>query len=294
MPPLRDRLRDARRGYALETLALFAALTLTLALAGWLLAGVLGIVLALGAALLSARLLASMDTARAMRLAGAVPLSRWQAPAMVRAIAELTRRAGLDRPPALYLMPSRVPNAFAAGTGEDGAIAVSRGLVDGLDDRELAGVLAHEMSHLQAGDTVVMRFAGALVQTTRSVGQVGLVVCIVAAFMGEVVPLVVPLAFFAAPSIGLALQLWLSRRREFAADATAVALTGDAYGLASALCRLDHWRSRLRYLGYALGTPPSWLGTHPPTVERLGRLQALQPEAFLPRPPRRAVWHWAL
>jgi heat shock protein HtpX len=94
--------------------------------------------------------------------------------------------------------------------------------------------------------------------------------------------------------VALALQLWLSRRREFAADAAEVALTGDAYGLASALVRLDRWRSRLRYLGYTLGTPPNWLSSHPPTRERLERLQELQPEAFLPPPPRRAMWTWVL
>ncbi len=294
MPQSKERLIAAQRGYAGETLALFAALALTVALVGWLLGGLAGVLVALGLALVTARSIAALGTLRLMRLQGAVPLPAWRAPGLHRLARALAARAGLPAPPDLYLLPGGAPNAFAAGSGHDLAIAVSRGLVDTLDDRELAGVLAHEMGHIQAGDTDVMRFAGALVQATRTVGQVGLVLCVLAAFTGEAIPLLLPLAFFGAPSLALGLQLWLSRRREFAADAAATQLTGDAYGLASALVRLDRWRSRLRYLGYALGTPPSWLSTHPPTRERLARLQALQPEAFLPPPPRRAVWHWAL
>jgi heat shock protein HtpX len=107
------------------------------------------------------------------------------------------------------------------------------------------------------------------------------------------VPAVLPLLFAAAPTLALLLQLRLSRRREFAADATAVALTGDALGLASALHRLDRFRSRLRYLGYGLGAPPSWLSTHPATAERLQRLRALVPETRLPVAPPRTFWTWS-
>jgi heat shock protein HtpX len=291
---LDERLRAVQRGYTGETLALFAALALTLMLVGWLLAQAAGVVVALAVAFLSAQVLANLNPDQLMRMQGAVPLASWQAPGLHRVVAVLARRAELETRPKLYLLPGAVPNAFTVGEDDRAAVAVSRGLLGELGERELEGVVAHELAHVQAGDTRVMRIAGALVHTTRTVGQVGLITCALAALLGEPIPLVLPLLFFGAPAVALALQLWLARRREFAADATAVALTGDAYGLASALVRLDRWRSRLRYLGYALGTPPSWLSTHPPTRERLERLQELQPEAFLPRPPRRSVWTWAL
>lgn len=294
MLKLSQRLSAVQRGYAGETVALFGALALTLVLVGWLLGQLAGIVVALVVAFLTTRVLASLGPDQLLRMQGAVPLSGWQAPGLHRMLATLTRRAELEATPRLYLLPQGVPNAFTVGERDEAAVAVSRGLLGELGQRELTGVLAHELGHLQAGDIRVMRNAGALAHTTRTVGQVGLITCALAALLGESVPLVLPLAFFAAPSVALGLQLWLSRRREFAADAAAVALTGDAYGLASALVRLDRWRSRLRYLGYALGTPPSWLSTHPPTRERLQRLQELQPEAFLPPPPRRAMWTWAL
>jgi heat shock protein HtpX len=291
---LDERLRAVRRGYAGETLALFAALALTLMLVGWLLGQVVGVLIALAVAFFTTQILANLDTRQLMRMQGAVPLASWQAPGLHRVLGTLARRAELPATPELYLLPQAVPNAFTVGEEDRAAVGVSRGLLGELGQRELQGVIAHELGHLQAGDTKVMRIAGALVHTTRTVGQVGLITCALAALLGEPIPLVLPLLFFGAPSVAMALQLWLSRRREFAADAAAVALTGDAYGLASALVRLDRWRSRLRYLGYALGTPPSWLSSHPPTRERLNRLQALQPEAFLPPPPRRSVWTWAL
>ncbi len=292
MKRLHDRLHSARRGYQVEALALVAALGGTLVLAGWLLAGVLGVVASLAVAVITTRMLGALGTRGVMRLQRAMPLAPWQAPEIARSLALLAQRAGLVGPPRLYLLPGSVPNAFVVGSGDDTAVAVSKGLVTQLDRRELRGVLAHEVGHLQAGDTDVLRLSRALVQATRSVAQLGLLTCVASALLGSDVPLLVPLLFFGAPSAALALQLWLSRRREFAADAAAVALTDDAYGLASALCRLDRWRTRLRHLGYALGTPPSWLSTHPPTHERLARLQALQPEAFLPAPPRRTVWRW--
>ncbi|MFP4125214.1 MAG: zinc metalloprotease HtpX [Alphaproteobacteria bacterium] len=291
---LDERLRAVQRGYAGETLALFAALALTLMLVGWLLGQAMGVIVALAVAFITTQVLANLNTDQLMRMQGAVPLASWQAPGLHRLLATLARRAELAANPRLYLLPQAIPNAFTVGEADHAAIGVSRGLLSELGQRELQGVIAHELGHLQAGDTRVMRIAGALVHTTRTVGQVGLITCALAALFGEPIPLVLPLLFFGAPAVALALQLWLSRRREFAADAAAVALTGDAYGLASALVRLDRWRSRLRYLGYALGTPPSWLSSHPPTRERLERLQELQPEAFLPPAPRRSIWMWAL
>lgn len=261
-------------------------------LVGWLMAGTLGTLVALGFALLTGRALAGLSTAAIMRLQGARPIGGPAAPVLHRLAHALAVRAGLPRAPDLYLIPSDVPNAFATGGRADGAVALSRSLLQGLDERELAGVLAHEIAHIGAGDTTALRVAGALVETTRSVAQVGLLTCLVALFLGQEFPPLLPVAFALAPSLALLLQLRLSRRREFAADAAAVALTGDAHGLGSALCRLDRFRSRLRYLGYGLGAPPSWLSTHPPTKERLERLRRLQPGAALPLAPQRTLWSW--
>ncbi len=288
-----DRFALLQRGYATETLLLFLALAAMLALIGWLVGAWIGVAVALGFALFTGNLLAGLSSDRIMRLIGARPIHPAEAPMLYRSVQALARRAGLRQAPRLYLLPSDVPNALATGAADDAAVALSRGLLGALDEREVQGVLAHELGHVQAGDTAVLRFAGALVEATRAVAQVGLALCLVALLLGQPLPLVLPFVFVAAPLVAFGLQLLLSRRREFAADAAAVALTGDAGGLASALCRLDRYRSRLRALGYGLGAPPSWLSTHPPTGERLQRLKALQPEAFLPPPPRRVLWTWS-
>ncbi|MEO1090768.1 MAG: zinc metalloprotease HtpX [Pseudomonadota bacterium] len=286
------RTAEIERAYAGETLALIGALALMVAVVGGLFAGLGGAAVAVVCALILARGVVGLSTAGVMRANGARPIGPSSAPRLTRLAAHLARNAQLAAPPTLYLVPSRAPNAFAFGDRNDSGVALSQGLVQALDERELTGVLAHEISHVRAGDTHVLRIAGALVATIRAVAQIGLLLCIVALFLGERVPLVVALTFAVAPTLAFALQLWVSRRREFAADAGAVALTGDAVGLASALCRLDRWRARLRYLGYALGAPPTWLSTHPRTEERLRRLHALQPEAFLPAAPRRVLWSW--
>lgn len=81
------------------------------------------------------------------------------APGLVAALAELARRAGLQRAPALYRVPSRLPNAFALGSPEDSAICVTDGLLNLLDGRELAGVLAHEIGHIANRDLWIMSLA---------------------------------------------------------------------------------------------------------------------------------------
>jgi heat shock protein HtpX len=288
-----DRLALVQRGYAIETALLFVALAALLTLIGWLVGGPGGVAVALGFALLTGRLLAGLSSDVIMRFARGRPVHQAEAPNLYGRLARLARRARLPAVPRLYVLASDVPNAITTGEGDDAAIGLSRGLLYGLDDRELEGVLAHELAHIQSGDTRVIRLAGALVETIRVVAQVGLMICLVAYFVGEPVPLPLPVLFALAPLVGFGLQLWLSRRREFAADARAIALTGDAAGLARALCRLDRYRSRLRALGYGLGAPPSWLSTHPPTAERLARLEALQPQAFLPSAPPRVFWTWS-
>jgi len=92
-------------------------------------------------------------TRQAQRLTGR------DAAGLVAPLAELARRAGLQRAPALYQVPSRLPNAFALGSPEDSAICVTDGLLGLLDGRELAGVLAHEIGHIANRDLWIMSLA---------------------------------------------------------------------------------------------------------------------------------------
>ncbi len=217
-----------------------------------------------------------------MRLYRAKPLTVAQAPELVGAVAELAQRAALPQVPALYWIDSPVMNAFAVGHREAAAIAVTRGLLERLAPRELVAVLAHELSHVRNNDMWVMGLADAVSRLTANLSMVGQLMILVnlplLAMGGVTLPWSALLLLVFAPLVSTLLQLALSRTREYDADLGAVLLTGDPEGLASALARLEReqggWIERLLF-PEGRNPNPSWLRTHPPTGERIRRLQAL-------------------
>jgi heat shock protein HtpX len=197
---------------------------------------------------------------------------------------ELAHRAGLPARPTLYVIPSMTLNAFAAGRPEHAVIALTEGTLRRLTMREIAGVLAHEMSHIRNNDLWVMGLADALTRLSQSLSYVAVFLAILnvfAALQGEqVASWIGILLLYFAPALSSLLQLALSRAREFDADLEGAQLTGDPLGLASALRRIDahtgrFWEDILppvpgRRVGY-----PSLLRSHPPTEERVRRLVSL-------------------
>jgi heat shock protein HtpX len=218
------------------------------------------------------------------------PLSPYELPELHRIVRQLAARAGLPAQPDLFYVPSRMMNAFAVGSRENSAIAVTDGLLRGLDGRQLTGVLAHEMSHIRNGDLKVMALGDVLTRLTSlmsTLGLFGLALSLPAMMAsGFQVPwLAIGLLVF-APTIGGLMQLALSRAREYDADLDAAGLTGDPHGLASALVTLERRQGRL-WEGLILPgsrlPDPSMLRTHPKTEERVARLMSLAP------PPGRAI-----
>jgi heat shock protein HtpX len=207
--------------------------------------------------------------------------------------------AGMARTPDLYMIDDPAPNAFAAGRDPEHAyVAVTTGIVKLMDQRELAGVLAHELSHIRNRDVRLMSLAAVLVgvialasdllmritifggssdEREGGLGAIGIVVGIVAAIL--------------APIGASLLQMSLSRRREYLADASAVEITGDAEGLARALAALRADTQPLRTVTRAtahlyIESPlrdhkglRSSLGglfdTHPPLDDRIERLEEM-------------------
>lgn len=252
------------------------------AMAGHLLLGELGLWIVLGGGL-AALLVEPAGGARLMlRLVRARPLPPHAAPALWRTIETLARRAGLPTVPYPHYVASPIINAFAVGSREQSAIAVTDGLLQTLDQRELTGVLAHEVAHIVNGDLRVMGLAaqvGRITALFSLAGQVLLVVNLPGLLMGgwwQIDWLAVALLLF-SPQIALVAQMGLSRVREFDADLKAAALTGDPRGLALALARIERgsrsWLARL-VPGLDRGEPP-WLRSHPDTAERIERLTAL-------------------
>lgn len=278
---------------------------------GWVLFGTDGLVVAALLVPLALAIGPRVSPRLVLRACRAVPLAPAQAPGLYRLLAALAERAGLARTPRLWYVPTQAMNAFATGRAEDGAIAVTDGLLRRLAPRELAGVLAHEVAHLAANDVWVMTLADVVGRLTGALslfGQLLLVAWLPAALVaGAEIPVAPLAAMVLAPVASALLQLALSRTREFEADAAAAELTGDPLGLASALERLERlqggWLERL-----FMARPPRWLRTHPETGERVRRLLDLEraqrraraaawdygddPVFGSPAIARRPRWHW--
>ncbi|GAB4235591.1 MAG: zinc metalloprotease HtpX [Methyloligellaceae bacterium] len=223
---------------------------------------------------------------------GARELAAPEFPDGVSMLHALGERAGLPRPPALYYIPSELPNAFAMGTPQDSVVCVTDGLLRLLNRRELAGVLAHEVSHIANRDLWIMGLADAMsraVSVASWIGQFVLFINLPLLLAGAAhVPWHIPLLLIFSPTIMALMQLALSRTREYDADRGAVALTGDPEGLASALLKLEQRTGRFWEEIFLPGRripEPSLLRTHPPTQERVRRLRELAADAHRTPPP---------
>ncbi|MFL5259291.1 MAG: zinc metalloprotease HtpX [Hyphomicrobiales bacterium] len=213
----------------------------------------------------------------------AQPLSLDELPEIQRLVRELARRADLPTVPRLYHVPSRMLNAFAVGGRDDSAVAVTDGLLRSMTPRQIAGILAHEISHIRAGDLKVMALADVLNRLTSVLLIVGIIGIPAFIAAGMNVPWFGLLLLVFAPTSGGLLQLGLARTREFDADLEGAALTGDPEGLASALQTLERrqggaWEELLprRF------PDPSLLRTHPRTADRIRRLMILKPSGVPP------------
>ena len=267
----------------LQSLLLLSVMGGFLALLGWLLWGGSGIIWLLMPVVVLILFNPFASPELLMRLYRASRLTPEQAPALYRALKELSRRAKLPQVPTLYYLPSRMVNAFATGTQKHAAIAVTDGLLRSLDSREAVAVLAHELSHIQHNDMWVMGLAdlfSRLTSTLSLFGQFLLLLNLPLLMFSNVgINWFAILILIFAPSLSALAQLGLSRTREYNADMNAVMLTGDPEGLARALIKIE--RQQGSFLEQIIlpgrNTPdPSLLRTHPPTAERIRRLRELQ------------------
>jgi heat shock protein HtpX len=285
----RDTLFRHQAVNFLQSALMLAGMAALLGAIGWLLGGaeivvgiiVAGVVVFLMGPRVSPRLI--------LRLYAAQRLDHRSAPGLQRLLMDLSVRANLNRAPDLYYVPSQVINAFTVGGRNDAAIAITDGMLRELNARELAGVLAHELSHVRHNDTRVMGLADLVARFTHFLSLFGQLLILInlplILLTDATVPWTAVLLLVFAPNIAALLQLALSRTREFRADLGAVDITGDPEGLASALSKLEYQQQGLLqrlFLPQRQQAEPSLLRTHPGTHERVRRLLALRPE---PRRP---------
>jgi heat shock protein HtpX len=269
----------------LQTTSLLGLMIALLGLIGWIIAGLNGIVITIGLGLVLAVFARGPSTKMMFKAIGARKIEPEDAPGLYAILLELSRRAGLEHIPDVHLMDADMMMAFSAGHDErEAAIVLTGPLVQGLSAREIAGVLAHEISHIHCGDLVVMGMADFFTRITRTLCMLGIILILLN------VPLAVSdsghLSWFvlgvlvAAPMTNLLLQLTLSRAREYVADEGGVNLCGDPEALASALYKLE-LQQKGRWLSVFMprqpGPEPSLLRSHPEIEERVQRILNLTP-----------------
>lgn len=224
-----------------KTFVLLAALSGLLLWAGQAYGGTGGLVLMLGVAG-AMNLIAYFKSADiAIRMARAEPVDEHQHPGLVQMVRELSDRAG-EPVPDLYVSPSPQLNAFATGRNpEHGVVCVNQGLLDALDERELRGVLGHELQHVYNRDILIGTVAAMIATAITFLARIAMWGALLGGRGGDRDGgAIAQLALvFLAPIAALLIQMAVTRSRESLADRTGAELTGDPLALASALRKLE-------------------------------------------------------
>ena len=228
---------------SLKTWTLLAALAGLFIAVGGLLGGRSGLLIAfVFAVAMNAFVYWKSDTL-ALKANGARELQPGELPRVRQIVGDLANRAGLPMP-RLYLVDRPEPNAFATGRDPDhAAVAVTTGILDVMDERQLRGVLAHELSHVKNRDTLIGTIAATIGGAISFLAQMAQFQMIFGGGRddenGGGSGLGALVAIILAPIAALIIQLAVSRGREYGADRSGALLTGDPDGLASALQQLD-------------------------------------------------------
>lgn len=228
-----------------------------------------------------------------LRMYGAQEVSPAQAPELWSIVRELAQRANLPMP-RLYIIPEQAPNAFATGRNpENAAVAVTVGLLDMLDRQELAGVLAHELSHVKHRDTLIMTIAGSLAGAMSMIANMAMFSAMFGGGFSDddddgANPIGGLLGVLIAPIAASLIQMAISRSREFMADEEGAHLSRQPLALARALSKLEAWKQRLPMHAGSPATAHLFIvnpftgrglsnlfSTHPSTQARIERLQAM-------------------
>ncbi|HTZ98922.1 MAG TPA: zinc metalloprotease HtpX [Candidatus Aquilonibacter sp.] len=271
-----------------KTAFLLTALTLLLLFIGQAFGGRNGMTMALGLAIVMNGVAYFFSDKIALMSSGAQPISREEAPRLYAVMERLAGKANLPMPK-LYLIPQAAPNAFATGRNPSHAsVAVTQGLLELMNDEELEGVIAHELSHVRNYDILTSSIAATIAGAVTWVARMG--------FWfgggddrnrggGGIAAL---LTLILAPLAAMLLQLGISRQREYQADASGAKMVGYPNGLISALEKLGAYNKRI-----PTDMPPSTaalcivaplsagrmmaglFSTHPPLEDRIARLREM-------------------
>src|ERR1700723_3237765 len=271
----------------LKTAFLLTALTLLLLFVGGLFGGARGMTFALIIAIAMNGGAYFFSDKIALSSSGAIPITREQSPRLYAVMERLSSKANLPVPK-LFMIPQAAPNAFATGRNPSHAsVAVTQGLMELMNDDELEGVIAHELSHVRNYDILTSSIAATIAGAITWVARMGFW------FGGggnrqRGGGLTGILMLILAPFAALLLQMGISRQREYQADASGARMVGHPYGLIRALEKLGAYNKRI-----PMDVPPttsalmivqplsagqlfsSLFSTHPPLADRIAQLRAM-------------------
>jgi len=277
-----------------KTAFLLTALTLLLLFIGAAFGGRNGVTMALVFAIIMNGGAYFFSDKIALMSSGAQPISREQSPRLYAVMERLAAKANLPVPK-LYMIPQAAPNAFATGRNPSHAsVAVTQGLMELMDDEELEGVIAHELSHVRNYDILTSSIAATIAGAITWLGYMGRWGMIFGGMGGGSGDerrgngIGALLALILAPLAATLLQLGISRQREYQADASGATMVGHPYGLMRALEKLGAYNKKI-----PMDIPPSTaalcivapftggqflaslFSTHPPLADRIARLQSM-------------------
>jgi heat shock protein HtpX len=279
----------------LRTGALLILLSVLLVTVGGALGGPNGLKIALAFAVLMNGVAYFFSDKIALASSGAQPVSREQLPRLYAVMERLAAKANLPVPK-LYVIPEAAPNAFATGRNpQHASVAVTQGLLELMNDDELEGVIAHELSHVRNYDILTSSIAATIAGAVTYLASMARWGMMFGGYGrdrdddrggGGIAAL---LMIFLAPFAALLLQLFLSRTREYSADETGAQMVGQPYGLISALQKLGAYNQRIPTTSlspstaalcivkplFGSGTFSSLFSTHPPLEDRIAALRAM-------------------
>ena len=244
----------------LKTAVLMAAITALFMAIGSLLGGKAGMMMALGLAVAMNFFSYWFSDKLVLRMYRAREVDEGSAPQFYRMVRELAQRAQLPMP-RVYLIEEDAPNAFATGRNpQNAAVAATTGILRVLSERELRGVMAHELAHVRHRDILISTISATMA------GAIGMLANFAMLFGGRdgegrpANPIVGILVMILAPIAASLIQMAISRAREFEADRGGAEISGDPQALASALQKIQR---------YAQGIPLETAERHPETAQMM-------------------------
>jgi len=279
----------------LRTGFLLVLLSVLLVVVGGAIGGQSGLKIALGIAVVMNGISYFFSDKIALSSSGAQPVSREQVPRLYDVMERLSAKARLPMPK-LYVIPEPAPNAFATGRNPmHASVAVTQGLLELMNDEELEGVIAHELSHVRNYDILTSSIAATIAAAITYLASMGRWAMLFGGYGRDRDDdrggggLAALLMIFLAPFAALMLQLFLSRTREFSADETGARMVGQPYGLISALQKLGAYNQRIPTTSVSPSTSAlcivkplfgggglsSLFSTHPPLEKRIQALREM-------------------